>query len=101
MLSVLYEGGVRLKLPQCFFVDYGVSVLGCRVKSGCLLPSTAHVESIKALEEPGFGVDLMRFLELAIYFSQFVDYFAEHASPVYDVLKKTGFQECKDTGKGL
>lgn len=59
------------------------------------------MEAIRALVEPASGDELMRFLGLVNYFSDFVDHFAETAAPLYEVLKGTGLSKKRRHGQRL
>lgn len=101
LLDKLYASGARLKLSKCKFGSRSVEVLGHRVDKDGLHPSAGHVESIKSLVEPASGDELMRFLGLVNYFSDFVDHFAETAKPLYEALKGTGFSKKRRHGQRL
>ncbi len=66
-----------------------------------LQPSAGHIAAIRALVEPASGDELMRFLGLVNYFSDFVDHFADTAKPLYNVLKGTGFSKKRRRGQNL
>lgn len=76
-----------------------VDALGHGVSSEEVAPSAVYVESIKTLEEPRTGEQLMRFLGLANYFLQSMDHFAEHARSLYNVLENTGFSRKRRHGQ--
>ena len=48
---------------------------------------------------PADGEELVRFLGLANYFSDFIDHFAETAKPLYDILRGTNFSKKKKRGE--
>ena len=101
LFDTLLRAGVRLKLSKCRFGVQSVEILGHHVENEGLRPSEAHVEAIKRLVEPASGNELMRFLGLVNFFSDFVDHFAESAAPLYDVLKGTGFSKKRNHGQKL
>ena len=101
LFDTFLRAGVRLKLSNCSFGVRSVEILGHRVNNEGLRPSEAHVEAIKRLVEPASGDELMRFLGLVNLFSDFVDYFAESAAQLYNVLKGTGFSKKRKHGQKL
>ena len=90
LLDTLLQSGVRLKLSKCSFGVRSAEILGHRIDEEGLHPSEAHVEAIERLSEPGSGNELMRFLGLINFFSDFVDHFAESTAPLYEVLNGKG-----------
>jgi transposase InsO family protein len=86
VLLRIRECGMKLKLSKCQFGKRSVEVLGHEVSNKGIRPSAGHLEAIKRLQEPRNGKELMRFLGLANYFSEFVENFAARAKPLYDVL---------------
>ena len=99
LLDTLLQAGIRLKLSKCNFGVRKAEILGHRVNSEGIQPSEAHVEAICNLVEPASGTELMRFLGLVNFFSDFVDHFAETAAPLYEVLKGTGFSKKRKHGQ--
>ena len=93
LLDTLLHAGIRLKLSKCRFGVRSTEILGHRIDGKGLHPSEAHVEAIGRLVEPASGNELMRFLGLVNFFSDFIDHFAETAAPLYEVLKGTGFSK--------
>jgi hypothetical protein len=79
---------MKLKLSKCQFGKRSVEVLGHEVSNEGIRPSAgiAQLEAIKGLQEPRNGNELMSFLGLANYFSEFVENFAAKTKPLYDVL---------------
>lgn len=94
LLTDLYNSVVRLELIKCRFGVGSVEILGHRVDEDGLPPSEAHVGAIRALVEPASGDEVMRFLVLNQFFSDF-DHFAEAAAPLCEVTKGTGFSKKK------
>eukprot|EP00171_Calliarthron_tuberculosum_P022965 IDg22965t1 len=101
ILDTLLKFNVRLKLSKCNFGVRSVEVLGHLVDENGLHPSTKHVEAIHQLVEPASGDELMRFLGLMNYFSDFIDHFADTARPLYSVLIGTGFSKKRKRGQKL
>lgn len=99
LLDTLLQAGIRLTLSKCNFGVRRAEILGHRVDSEGIQPPEIHVEAIGNLVEPASGNDLMRFLGLLNFFSDFVDHFAETAAPLYDVLKGTGFSKKRKNGQ--
>ena len=99
LLRCLHQNDVRLSLSKCQFGVRSAEILGHRVDKDGVQPSAAHVEAIKALTEPATGDELMRFLGLVNFFAAFIDHFAETASPLYAVLKGTGFSRKRKHGE--
>lgn len=99
LLETLLRAGVRLKLSKCSFGVRSAEVLGHMIDSEGIRPSRAHVEAIGQLTEPASGNELMRFLGLVNFFSDFIDHFAETAAPLYEVLKGTGFSKKRKHGQ--
>ena len=101
VLGTFIAVGARLKLSKYAFGEGEVEVLGPRIGAQGIKPSNLHVQAIRDLLQPQNGEDLMRFLGLANYFSEFVDHFADAARPLYVVLRGTGFNKGKRPGKRL
>ncbi len=101
ILSLFLAANVRLKFSKCQFGVRSAEVLGHLVDENGLQPSVGHVRAIRALVEPASGDELMRFLGLVNYFSDFVDHFADSARPLYNVLKGTGFSKKRRRGHKL
>lgn len=101
VLDTFIAAGARLKLSKCAFGVREVEVLGHRIGAQGIKPSDLHMQAIRDLRQPQIREDLMRFLGLANYFSEFVDHFADAARPLYAVLRGTGFNKRKRPGKRL
>lgn len=99
LLDTLLRAGIRLKLSKCSFGVRSAEVLGHKIDSEGIRPSQAHLEAIERLTEPASGSELMRFLGLVNFFSDFIDHFAETAAPLYEVLKGTGFSKKRKHGQ--
>ena len=99
LLDTLLQAGVRLKLSKCSFGLRSTEILAHRVDNDGIRPSEAHIEAIGRLVEPASGDELMRFLGLVNFFSDFVDHFSETAAPLYQVLKGTGFSKKRKHGQ--
>lgn len=67
--------------------------MGLKLTIRKVLLSDAYVKTIRKLEEPSLGNELMRFLGLINYFFRFLNHHAEWARPLYDVL--TGIEFSK------
>ena len=89
--DTLLQCGERLKLSKCAFRVRSAEIVSHRIEGEGLHPTEAHVEAIERLSEPGSGSELMRFLGLVNFLSDFVDRLAETAASLYEVLKGTGF----------
>ena len=101
VLRRFLDAGARLKFSKCQFGVRAAEILGHCIDEDGLKPSAAHVKAIRELVEPGNGEELMRFLGLVNYFSDFVDHFAEIARPLHAVLRGTGFNRKKRRGTHL
>lgn len=99
LLDTLLHAEVRLTLSKCKFGVRSAEILGHRVDNEGIQPSEAHVESIGRLVEPASREELMRFLGLVNFFSDFIDHFAETAAPLYEVLKGTSFSKKRKHGQ--
>lgn len=86
VLQRFRHSGLKLKLAKCHFGLRSVEILGHRVSSDGILPSAGHVEAIKNLKEPQNAKELLRFLGLANYFSDFIPDFTHRARPLYEML---------------
>ena len=62
-------------------------------------PADLHLQGIRGLCQPQKGEDLMTFLELTNYFAELLNHFVGIARPRYAVLRGTGFNKRKRTGK--
>ncbi len=101
ILEALPEANMRLRLSKCRFRVHNAEVLGHMVNERGLQPSAGHIAAIRALVEPAYGDELMRFLGLVNYFSDFVDHFADIAKPLYSALKGMGFSKKRRHGQKL
>ena len=79
----------------------GGTTLGHKINEDGIKPSDAPVSAVRKLVEPGGGEELMRFLGLMTYFSEFVNHFAELAAPLHEALKGTGVNRNKRRGQRL
>lgn len=95
------DAGTRLKLSKCQFGVRAGKNFGHCIEEDGLKPSAAHVKAIWELVEARNGEELMRFLGLVNYFSDFVDHFAEIARPLHAVLKGPDFNRKKRRGSHL
>jgi hypothetical protein len=86
VLSRVRKNDMRAKFSKCHFGMWAVEVLGHEVTCLGIRPSASLLEAIRRLEEPQNGKELMKFLGLANYFSEFVENFAKRANPLYEVL---------------
>ena len=100
-LKTFYDAGARLKLSKCQFGVRQAEILGHQIDQNGIKPSHAHVQAIKRLVEPGGGEELMRFLGLMNFFSDFIDHFSENSRPLHEVLVGTGFNKKKKRGQRL
>lgn len=98
VLQRFLDAGARLKFSKCQFGVRTAEILGHRIDKNGLKPSAAHIQAIRDLVEPRNGEELMCFLGLVNYFSDFVDHFAEVARPLHAALKRTGFNRKKKRG---
>ena len=101
VLRRFFDAGARLKFSKCQFDVRTAKILGHQIDTNRIKPSAAYVRAIRALVEPGNGEELVRFLSLVNYFSDFVDHFAKIAKPLYADLKGTGFNNKKSRGSLL
>lgn len=99
ILDMLLKFNVRLKLSKCHLGVRSVEVLGHLVDKNGLHPSTKHVEETPQMVDPASGNELMRFLGLMNYFSDFIDIFAETERPLYNVLIGTGSSKKRKRGQ--
>src|SRR6266498_416442 len=53
-------------------------------------PDSRNVEKIKNAEVPKNTTELKRFLEIAQYYRQYINGYADIARPLYDMLKEDG-----------
>ena len=95
VLRRFLDAGARQKFSKCQFGVQTAEILGHRTEKDGIKPSAKHVKAIRDLVEPGNGEELMHFLRLVKYVSDFVDHLAEIARPLYAVLKGTGFNRKK------
>jgi hypothetical protein len=86
VLQRVHESGMKLNLSKCQFGKRAVEVLGHHVSGEGILPSAGHLEAVKSLQKPCNGRDLMRFIGMTNYFSDFLKDFSERARPQYEVL---------------
>lgn len=69
------------------------------VSSEGLIPSVGHAKEISDLEEPSNLTELLRFLGLMNFFSDFIPGLELRACPMYEVLIGTGFNRKKPKRK--
>ena len=92
-LKTFYDADARLKLSKCQFGVRKAELLGHQIDQNEIKPSNAHVQAIKRPDEPGGRDELMRFLRLMKFFSDFIDHFSELSTPLHEVLMGTGFNK--------
>ena len=70
-LKTFYDAGARLKLSKCLFGVREAEILGHKIDKSGIRPSDTHVAAIRLLIAPGGGEELMHFLGLMNFFSDF------------------------------
>jgi transposase InsO family protein len=98
VLGRLVRKGLRLKLAKCSFGRESVEVLGHRVRFGEVVPSDRHLQAIRNFREPSNASELLRFLGLINFFSEFIESAADRMRPLYRVLDGTPWNRKKRKG---
>ena len=87
--KILQENKLYAKLSKCSFGKSEIDFLGHIITSEGIATDPSKTESIRNWPTPNTLTELRSFLGLANYYLQFVKNYAEIASPLTELLKKT------------
>jgi hypothetical protein len=88
VLSVVIEACITLLPPKCHFLYLSILLLGQKVSRLGLSTHKEKVEAILTLARPRHVSDLRMFLGMAVYFSHYIPYYSDTASPLFQLLGK-------------
>ena len=86
VLQRIIQFGLRLKGKKCLFCRKKVLYLGHVISARGIQPNPDKVKAIKAFKFPENVGELRRFLGLVGHYRRFIQHFARHAAPLYDML---------------
>lgn len=89
MFEHLHSYGLKLKPKKCQLLKDEVVFLGHVVSGEGISPNPALVKDVQDWQPPTTIRELQAFLGLCNYYRRFVPAFAELASPLTDLLKKS------------
>lgn len=99
--DTFYSADARLKRAKYQFDVRESEILGHKIDCKGIGPSETYFPALLQLVEPGRGEELMRFLELFIFFAGFIDHFSQMAKSVHTVLVGKGLNMNKKKGDKL
>ena len=88
IFQVIQKSRVTLTITKCHFGYQSVLLLGQKVSRFGLSTHEEKVDAILQLEEPKNVHDLQVFLEMMVYFSSYVPFYAWITGPLFNLLKK-------------
>lgn len=95
VLTRFKDKSMKLKISKCSFGKRISELLGHQITPEGLLPSEKHIDGMKTLRWPTNGTELLLFIGLVNYFSQFIPHFTDQMRPLHGVLEGSGFNEKK------
>ena len=78
VLSLISEDGLGLNRKKCSFDLENVDFLGFRIEDGTIRPRAERIQSLINSPQP----DDLKALDLATYFSKYVQHFSDLAQPL-------------------
>ena len=91
VLTRIKDAGLSLNKNKCVFSTRNVSFLGYFVENGTIRPDPSRLEPISSFPLPTSVKALQGFIEMATYYSKYIQNFSEMCRPLYD--KGKDFQE--------
>ena len=89
ILRRLQAAGLTANTEKCIFASDDLMVLGHRVIAGKIMPSDDKVKAIIEWKRPKNKTQLKSFLGTTNFFHDFIDHYAEIATPLNQLLAKS------------
>ena len=86
VLKIIIEGGLKLKLQKCVFMQPEVTYLGCRINKDCIFPLPEKVDFIKNAKSPKNVIELKSYLGLTYYYHRHLPSFSTILEPLHKLL---------------
>ena len=77
-----------MKLPKCKFIRKGTKYLEFIIDKGGIQPDVDKVEVNRAMPEPRTVKEVMRFIEVIVYYTRFILEFSRLATTLRALTKK-------------
>jgi len=90
VLEKIREANLKLNLSKCQWFQIELKFVGHLVGRNGIRPNSQNVKKIKNAEVSKNTIELRRFLEMAQYYRQYINRYADVAEPLYDMLKESG-----------
>src|SRR6266542_1648869 len=90
VLEKIREANLKLNLSKCQWFQIELKFVGHLVGRNGIRPNSQNVKKIKNAEVTKNTIELRRFLEMAQYYRQYINRYADVAEPLYDMLKESG-----------
>ena len=88
VLRAIKESRLTLSPNKCHFMYTSILLLGQKVSRLGLSTHQEKVEAVLAIRQPHNIPSLRAFLGMVVYFSHYIPYFSDLASPLFGLLKK-------------
>jgi hypothetical protein len=88
VLSAIIESRIMLSPAKCHFMYSSILLLGQKVSQLSLSTHKEKVDTILSLTRPHNVSDLRTSLGMAVYFSHFIPYYSDLATPLFRLLSK-------------
>ena len=88
VLKRLQEAGLKAKISKCYFGMEELVYLGHRVSGKGIEVDTEKVAAVQRMKAPVNAKQVKSFLGMAGFYRQFIEKFAQRASPLSDLLQK-------------
>jgi hypothetical protein len=88
----LKKAGLRLNPEKCYWLASEIRLLGHIISSNAIKMDPSKIEAIKNRLMPTNTKEVQEYLGICNYYRRFIKNFAKKAKPLYQLLKKNGFQ---------
>ncbi|TFY81000.1 hypothetical protein EWM64_g3019 [Hericium alpestre] len=88
VLQAVEDAGITLSPSKCHLFYPSIILLGHKVSHLGLSTHQEKVHVISDLDIPRSVAQLQTFLGMAVYFSAFIPYYADHARPLFELTRK-------------
>ena len=93
VLKAILHFGLKLRLDKCNFFRNQIEFLGHNITKDRYAIIKSYIEPITDWPLVASKYDAQSFLGSANYYAEFIPYFATKAKPLYDVLKRPGYDK--------
>ena len=89
VLNRLHRAGLKLKAKKCHFVRQLIEYLGHAIMPEGMFPNPHRAKAVRNFPVPTSITGVRQFLGLAFYYCRFIENFAQVASPLHSLTRKS------------